>query len=170
MAKATAKLVGSKSLAYSLKAQLKIGSTKKFEAVAGVKKNETSDVDEGAIKESKRIAVYAADQEFGEPSIGLPARPFLRPTYQMRKDEWHQNLLFEVRRRGLGDIEGIMYRIAEDMMKSIKLTIRENKVTPPDKAATIKAKQRKGRPFPTVTLMDTASLVNRGLGFEVRKK
>jgi hypothetical protein len=63
-----------------------------------------------------------------------------------------------------------MYRIAEDMMKSIKLTIRENKVTPPDKAATIKAKQRKGRPFPTVTLMDTASLVNRGLGFEVRKK
>jgi hypothetical protein len=101
MAKATAKLVGSKSLAYSLKAQLKIGSTKKFEAVAGVKKNETSDVDEGAIEKSKRIAVYAAAQEFGAPSIGLPARPFLRPTYQMRKDEWHQNLLFEVRRRGL---------------------------------------------------------------------
>ena len=166
MAKATAKLVGSKSLAYSLKAHLKIGSTKRYEAVAGVKKNETSDVDEGAIKESKRIAVYAADQEFGEPSIGLP----VRPTYQMRKDEWHQNLLFEVRRRGLGDIEGIMYRIAEDMMKSIKLTIRENKVTPPDKAATINEKRRKGRPFPTITLMDTGSLVNRGLGFEVRKK
>ena len=170
MAKATAQLVGSKSLAYSLKAHLKIGSTKRYEAVAGVKKNETSDVDNGEIEKSKKIAVYAAAQEFGAPSIGLPARPFLRPTYQMRKDEWHQNLLFEVRRRGLGDMEGIMYRIAEDMMKSIKLTIRENKVTPPDKAATIKAKQRKGRPFPAVTLMDTASLVNRGLGFEVRKK
>jgi hypothetical protein len=170
MAKATAQLVGARNLAYSLKAHLKIGSTKRYEAVAGVKKNETSDVDNGEIEKSKKIAVYAAAQEFGAPSIGLPARPFLRPTYQMRKDEWQQNLLFEVRRRGLGDIEGIMYRIAEDMMKSIKLTIRENKVTPPDKAATIKAKQRKGRPFPTVTLMDTASLVNRGLGFEVRKK
>jgi hypothetical protein len=45
-----------------------------------------------AYKDGPSVAYVAAIQEFGAPEMGIPARPFMRPTIAEHKADWVKNL------------------------------------------------------------------------------
>lgn len=130
---------------------------------AGIFANATRDVDDGQLQNSVKVAPYAAVQEFG--SIHVPPRPFLRTTKQEKQGEWAKVLSERIRARN-GDLRKAMNDMLSLVRGDIVMTVRHH-TWQPLKPATIRAKERKGRPEPNKPLIDTASLI-KSISAEVR--
>jgi len=87
------------------------------------------------------VAYVAAIQEFGAPAVGIPARPFMQPTVQEKKDTWVTIIEKSLPKVALGkmsafdvlDLVGIS--AAADIQTKISSIY-----TPPNAPATIRAK------------------------------
>ena len=150
---------------YSLKARIQTPSGK-YTVVAGVLKGGETDVDNGDLESSRLIAPYAAVQEFGSKNV--PARPFLRTTYAEHKGEWLKVIGDLAAKKGLKDPKEILNQVGILMSRQIVDKIHNGQHLPLN-PKTIKAKERKGRPFPDKPLEDTRSMI-RHIGHEVRTK
>lgn len=150
---------------YALRARVKAPAGNAT-LVVGILKGAQTDVDDGALDKSVLIAPYAAVQEFGSKNV--PARPFLRSTYAEKKSEWVKTIGDEAARRGLSDPAAILEDVGSLMVGHVKDNIMNGDHLPL-KPKTIKAKERKGRPFPDHPLVGTTSMVKH-IAFEVRKR
>jgi hypothetical protein len=59
-------------------------------------------VDVGFLENAKypdgtSVAMIAAIQEFGAPRRGIPPRPFMRPTFKAKADEWVKQIAIELK-------------------------------------------------------------------------
>ena len=87
------------------------------------------------------VAYVAAIQEFGAPAVGIPARPFMQPTVNEKKDTWVTIIEKQLPKVALGkmsafdvlDLVGIS--AAADIQTKISSIY-----TPPNAPATIRAK------------------------------
>lgn len=87
------------------------------------------------------VAYVAAIQEFGAPAVGIPARPFMQPTVNEKKDTWVTIIEKQLPKVALGkmsafdvlDLVGIA--AAADIQTKISSIY-----TPPNAPATIRAK------------------------------
>lgn len=87
------------------------------------------------------VAYVAAIQEFGAPAVGIPARPFMQPTVNEKKDTWVKTIEKSLPKVALGkmsafdvlDLVGI--QAAADIQTKISSIY-----TPPNAPATIRAK------------------------------
>lgn len=129
-------------------------------AVAGVFKNaENSETGES-------VAKYAKVMEYGSPTV--PPRPFMRQTVKAHDDEWKAQLREGLRARGFDKAREVLVAVGRLMRGDIIATIRGGsfkRLAP----ATIRAKERKGRPEPATPLIDTTSLI-KSISSEVRKR
>lgn len=68
------------------------------------------------------VAMVAAIQEFGAPSVGIPPRPFFRPMIAAHKSEWGPNIAKYMKATG-NDVEkslrGVGMVIAGDLAQAI---------------------------------------------------
>ena len=99
-------------------------------------------------KEKTPVAFVAAQNEFGNPSKHIPARPFMRPTISEKKNEW-SNIAFEGSkaviegRRNIGQVmDAIGLKASADIRKKIS-TIWEPPLSPYTIAARLKRKSNK---------------------------
>ena len=141
-------------------------ASRKAQLVAGVLKGATADVDDGKIEKSVPVAPYAAAMEFGAKNV--PARSFLRSTVAYKESEWRKAIYYAIQRRGFDHPEEALRDVGNLVRGDIVATIRRGDFKPLA-PATVKAKERKGRPEPATPLIDTGSMI-RSIGFEVRKK
>ncbi|MXV35962.1 MULTISPECIES: hypothetical protein [unclassified Saccharibacter] len=69
------------------------------------------------------VAVVAATQEFGSPAQNIPARPFMRPAFDERHEQWGKAIT-GVLKTSNGNVEGALERggaaAAEDIKKAIQ--------------------------------------------------
>ncbi|WP_313690070.1 hypothetical protein [Pantoea sp.] len=124
---------------------------------------------EGATNEDtgEKIAPYAAANEYG--TLHIPARPFMRNTVAEHSAQWAQTLgkLVEGQTKNAGGVEKAFNVMGTLMVQDIRDTI-EHSVPPPNVAATVAAKRRKGRAKPDQTLVDSGSM-QRAIDFEIIK-
>lgn len=90
------------------------------------------------------VAAIAHQNEFGNPALGIPPRPFMRPTIKEKQKVWKalanqyaQNLL-----TGSMTLKNVMSEVAQNATGDIKYAIK-TLTTPPLKEATVKARARK---------------------------
>lgn len=121
------------------------------------------------------VALVAAAHEFGVPSRGLPARPFMRPTIASRKKHWSAYLakLAANILTGEDTVEAGLEKLGLAVAGDIKKTI--SKVTEPElKKKTVAAKRRKlvrasGKTNLTKPLIETGVMI-ASVTHEVHKK
>ncbi len=99
-------------------------------------------------KQAPLVAKIAATQEFGYPEKNIPARPFIRPTMQNKKNKW----MMMFKRKAQEILEGkislneglsVIANVARgDVVQAIKALD-----TPPLKAATIRNRTRRSAKF-----------------------
>ena len=90
------------------------------------------------------VAAIAIQNEYGNPALGIPARPFMRPTIAEKMQEWKQKFKSGAKAILAGNIssrevmEAVLLLVAGNIRRSI------TKVqSPPLKQATIDARLRK---------------------------
>jgi len=90
------------------------------------------------------VAYVATIHEFGAPSQGIPARPFMRPTVADRKEGWRDFVensaegIFNGTQTAGTMFEMLGLAVSGDIAKTISQVM-----APPLKPATIRAKERK---------------------------
>jgi HK97 gp10 family phage protein len=166
MAKGSASLRGLNLATKALTMRLTPQGGAPDRVVVGILKGAHTDVDDGALEKSEAIAPYAAMMEFGTSKT--PARPFLRQTFAKNKSEWARLAGILVEDYGIRDPRTLLDQIGDRMAQDVVAEIVAGDFAP-DSPATIAAKERKGRPFPTAPLQDTRSMV-KSIRHEVRKK
>jgi len=107
------------------------------------------------------MAELAAIHEFGAPNAGIPARPFLVPTFQLKRSElvaFTEKLARKLLNESI-DIEQALGLLGAWAAAAVKKTITSQMVTPrlADSAAGRRTIARKGS---SVTLVDTGQLLN----------
>lgn len=132
-------------------------------------------------KEIARYHEYGTFRSVGKGKVAhVPARPFLRPTLEESK----RNIIPEASHAIVGVAVAskhtvwigpkrlkdwtirILNDLGQKMAYLMKLRIM-NKIPPPLKKATIKAKRRKGSPMPTTPLIDTGTMY-QSIDYRVR--
>lgn len=96
-------------------------------------------------KDAPLVAKIATIQEFGEPSVGIPPRPFMRPAMADSSKRWAkiaQEKINELLEGKLQNAEQIVDAIASDAAGAIRRAI-SNVNAPPLKEATVKARLRR---------------------------
>jgi hypothetical protein len=110
------------------------------------------------------VAYVATIHEFGYPAGGIPARPFMRPTVESKREEWATNvraalasaILAAEPSKLYSNLEQVGGRAAGDISYTIK---RVN--TPPLAASTLAARQSRKK-TPGVSkkpLVDTGKMI-----------
>lgn len=101
------------------------------------------------------VAVIAAQNEYGNPSKGIPARPFMRPTVAAKRSGWAKELEKGSRAvlAGTATAEQVMLGVASLAASEIAETISQIH-TPPLAPATIAARLRKRKLGKIVGLID----------------
>lgn len=103
-------------------------------------------VQQGRRSDGADAVQVATAHEFGVPSLHLPERSFLRRAFDARLRELDKGLakaagaLFD----GKGDARALLADLGQELAKAAQDLILQGKVTPPDKASTLKAKAKRG--------------------------
>ena len=118
-------------------------------------------LEEATYPDGTSVAMVAAIQDFGAPSVGIPPRPFFRNMVAAKKDEWPAALekLLEANDY---DAERALALMGEGIAGQLRQSIIDTN-EPPLKDATI---ARKGFDKP---LIDTTNLIN-SIDYEVESK
>lgn len=108
------------------------------------------------------VAYVAAIQELGYPEGGIPARPFLRPTFEAQRGALKSNLARGIRAALLGRISvpPMLAQIGQNMAGEVVKTIEQ--ITEPPLAESTIASRRSKRKSPGVStkpLVDSAYLI-----------
>jgi HK97 gp10 family phage protein len=114
---------------------------------------------------SGEIASYAAVNEYGTKDKRIPARPFMRTTFDRLRDDLSKQLRNEVNAliaKGETKVDNALIRVGLQFTNDIKLAIR-GWTEPPNAESTI---EKKGVNNP---LVDNG-ILNNSITFEVRKK
>lgn len=90
------------------------------------------------------VAYVAAIHEFGYPSGGIPARPFMRPTIESKRQEWAKYLNGGMKRviNGTMSTKDVLAALGSAATAQINETI-VGITSPPLKDATVAARKRK---------------------------
>lgn len=115
----------------------------------------------------EKIAPYAAANEFGSPSRGIPPRPFFRNTIAEKSDEWGRKFDYLLSRQPVStdSVRSALTGLGGVMVSDIQETIEKGDFAPLA-PSTIAAKAAKGRAEPEKPLTDTGSML-RDIDFEI---
>ena len=112
------------------------------------------------------VAAAAAQNELGNPELGIPPRSFMRTTVSEQRQNWRQLAESGARAMMAGNetMSTVMEKLAFQAEGDIAKKITEI-TAPPLKASTIKARQRKlanGKEIGSLTkpLIETATMLN----------
>lgn len=106
-----------------------------------------------------RVALVAAIQDFGAPSVGIPPRPFFRNMVADKKDEWPAAVEGLLKKTDY-DVDQTLALMGEGIAGQLRQSIVDTN-DPPLKPATI---ARKGSAKP---LVDTGNMLN-SVDYEVK--
>jgi len=85
------------------------------------------------------VAMIAMQNELGNPALGIPPRPFIRPAIEKNQDEWGKTVGHLVKNGSMDAMETVAILMEADVRKSI-IDVE----TPPLKVSTIEARLRRG--------------------------
>lgn len=90
------------------------------------------------------VAYVAAIHEYGAPEVGIPPRPFLRPTLQEQKAKWSEELMDGAMAvmHGVATAHQVLGQVATTAAGDVKNTVSEL-TEPPLAESTIRARFRK---------------------------
>jgi hypothetical protein len=87
------------------------------------------------------VAYVAAIQEFGAPAAGIPARPFMQPTVNEKKDTWVTIIEKQLPKVALGKMSAFDVLDLVGMAAAADIQTKIASIyTPPNAPATIRAK------------------------------
>ena len=91
------------------------------------------------------VAYVATIQEFGYPQGNIPARPFMRPTAQDKRDEWSRQVAGAIVAAHKGDVQysDALDQIGGSAAGDVALTIKSIS-TPPLDESTLRSRRSRG--------------------------
>ena len=122
--------------------------------------------------DGEHIATYAAANEFGAKKVfedrvvTIPARPFMRQSVAKHQEEWLGTVAKAMRKQP-DNAAGAMHIVGAVMRADIVQGIESGEFKP-NAAATIKAKEKKGKTDPDHPLIDTGQMME-AVDYEVVK-
>ena len=120
--------------------------------------------------DGKRIAEYAAYNEFGGANNRPPSRPFMRTVAKERPKVWVGKMVAKIRGNATKPEawKGALVLAGEQMKSDIQYSIQAG-TWKPNARATIEAKRRKGKVDPEHPLIDTGQML-AAVSYEVMDK
>lgn len=130
------------------------------EVQIGVFEHSYYEADDGGPAEP--VAAVAATQELGNPQRSIPARPFMRPTFEDRRAENQRTIARGIRAALAGKIgvEAMLSQVGQTNAGAVSQTI--SRITEPPLAESTIAARRRRRRSPGVShkpLVDTGLLI-----------
>lgn len=107
------------------------GLLREFSGITGLK----------AVISMGEASAYAVHHEFGAPAANIPARPFIRPTFEENRDRYLGSMKWSIARvlHGSRKLEGELDRIGRIVADDIKMRIASTD-SPANAEATIRKK------------------------------